>query len=237
MNIKKYYDDPNVICIYPFGSRVYGSHTSDSDFDYILVVKDYFDSNDINIHVYTVSQFQLKLDNHDIQILECIYLPKKLQIKENYIFIHNLDRQKLRASISTIASNSWVKGKKKLIISGDYDENLAIKSIFHSLRILDFGIQLGTEGKIYNYSSMNWLLTDLKKLATQFKRDELWEAIDTKYRTTFNNMSSQFKTLCPKATESKAKDTELRSILNRHQGFYLDDATIESILQQIRGVV
>ncbi len=59
-----------------------------------------------------------------------------------------LDKTKLRVAISTIVSNSWVKGKKKLIVQGDYDLNLAIKSTFHSLRILDFGTQIAMEGKI-----------------------------------------------------------------------------------------
>lgn len=219
-NIQKYIDDDNVCAIYPLGSRVYGSHTQDSDYDYILVCYEWFDSRDINIHVYTVAQFKQALANHDIQALECYFINEDLIIKLNDTrhqegFV--LDKSKLRTSISTIASNSWVKGKKKLIIAGDYDPHLAIKSIFHSLRILDFGIQIANCSYIENYGSINFVLYHLKKLAEQYQRDELWNVIDTKYRSFYNQKSSQFKALCPKAMNENDYKKELKNILKDHK--------------------
>jgi len=219
-DIQKYIDDDNVCAIYPLGSRVYGSHTPDSDHDYILVCWEYFDSQDINVHVYTVNQFKQALLNHEIQALECYFLHEDLIIKLNDTrhqqgFV--LDKSKLRTSISTITSNSWVKGKKKLIIAGDYDPYLAIKSIFHSLRILDFGIQIATSGYIENYGFVNFVLTDLKKLAEQYQRDELWNVIDTKYRSMYNSKSSQFKGLCPKPMNENDYKKELKNILKNHK--------------------
>ena len=216
-DIQKYIDDDNVLNIYPLGSRVYGSHTQDSDYDYILICWEYFDSMDINVHVYTVDQFKLALNNHDIQALECYYLPQDKIIKYKVTFNPlEIDKSKLRTSISTITSNSWVKGKKKLIIAGDYDPYLAIKSIFHSLRILDFGIQIATSGYIENYGFVNFILTDLKKLAEQYQRDELWNVIDTKYRSMYNSKSSQFKGLCPKPMNENDYKKELKNILKAH---------------------
>ncbi len=221
MEIKDYKNDDNVLNIYPLGSRVYGSCTPESDYDYILVVKNYFDSNDINVHIYTEEQFRLSLNNHDIQALECIHLPNHLIIKETIKFSYILDKKKLRSAISTIASNSWVKGKKKLIVSGDYDLHLAIKSIFHSLRIIDFGIQIATHNKIISYHSMNYVLVDLKKLSESYQRVDLWETIDTKYRKLFNNSSSIFKSLCPKDTTKELKMKELEIILKNNSYYVL----------------
>jgi hypothetical protein len=197
--IEKYITDNNVLNIYQFGSRVYESHNKDSDYDYILIAKEYFDPKDINIHVHTIENFQQLLDNHDIQTLECYFLPDKYILKYNYSnFTFILDKSKLRTSISTISSNSWVKGKKKLIVQGDYDVNLAIKSLYHSLRIINFGIQIALHGKIIDYTSYNYILTDLRKLAEQYQSVELWNAIDTKYRELYNKSRTHFKKLCPK---------------------------------------
>ena len=219
-NIKNYIDNDNVVIIYPLGSRVYGSHTKESDYDYILICHKFFDSKDINVHVYTIEQYLQALSNHEIQALECYFIDDNLIVKyldNTFDSFLKLDLSKLRTSISTISSNSYVKGKKKLIISGDYDPHLAIKSIFHSLRILDFGIQIGSTGSIINYGSMNWLLEDLKKMSLQYQRDELWNAIDTKYRSLYNEKSSQFKILCPKTLNENVYKKELKNILKEHK--------------------
>ncbi len=224
MEIQDLLDNPKVHTIIRFGSYVYGTNNQNSDEDYVAIVEEYFDPQNINIHIYTREQYQLKLDSHDIQALECWFIPYS---KNNVIKITNynetissgfkLDLHKLRTSISTIASNSYQKGKKKLCISGDYDLNLALKSIFHSLRILDFGIQIASESKISNYSSMNWVLEDLWKISEQYQRDELWKVIDTKYRKLYNSKSSQFKALAPKNLEEIDKRTQLNQLFKKHE--------------------
>ena len=209
-------DNESILNIYKFGSHVYGTNDENSDEDYIVVAKEYFESKDINLHVFTVNQFQNQLDNCDIQILECFFLDNKHIIKEQYNFNFILDKSKLRTAISTISSNSWVKGKKKLTVMGDYDVRLAIKSVFHSLRILDLGIQIAREGKIIDYSSSNFILEDLKRLAKEFQHGDLWQKIDEKYRSTFNSRSSEFKALAPKDMKEINQKEDLKKVLNKH---------------------
>lgn len=217
--------------VYMFGSRVYGTNTPTSDKDWICVTEDKRTSANVNIHYYTQKEFQSLLDAHEIQMLECYFLPIH-QKREQIRFTFKLDKQKLRTSISTITSNSWVKGKKKLIIAGDYDWYLGIKSVFHSLRILDFGIQIATHRKIINYASMNYVFWDLIKMKESgLDRIELWKAIDVKYRKMFNAKSSQFKQLCPKSLDEKNKKIQLSSILQKY-GKY-DEDMLNEILQTI----
>lgn len=208
--------DENLLNVYYFGSTAYGTRSFQSDDDFILVVKEYFDPEDINIHVYTKEQFQLKLDMCDIQMLECFFLPEEFKLRETIKFEFNLNKFALRTSISTISSNSFVKGKKKLIVSGDYDAYLAIKSIFHSLRILDYGCQIAMHGKIINYKSMNYVLEDLKQLSSIYQHNDLWENIETRYKKIFNAKSSEFKALCPKDMTEKTKIGSIKAILSRH---------------------
>jgi hypothetical protein len=148
--------------------------------------------------------------------LECIFLPNKFKIKEIIKFPFVLDKEKLRRSVSTITSNSYVKGKKKLIIQGDYDKYLAIKSIFHSIRIIDFGIQIATENRITNYKSCNWIMHDLLKISENKESVELWDIINRKYHEIFRNKSSDFKKLCPISNDKNItiKESEQSLIIN-----------------------
>lgn len=228
--IEAYIQDDNVLCVYRFGSRVYGTANDRSDHDFIVVAVDWFDSADINIHVYTDEQFLSALARNEIQSMECAFLSADHTLKECIVLQVAIDKTKLRTSISTIVSNSWVKGKKKLIIAGDYDVNLAIKSVFHSLRILDFGTQIAQHGAIVNYGSMNWVLADLVKMSETLQRDDLWNAIDTKYRSTFNKMNVAFKQLCPKDLNEKNMKVQLEDIVKIYQESY-DPQMISDILQ------
>lgn len=197
-NFKYDLNDPNILNVYQYGSRVYGSYNENSDYDYILVVKEHFKSDCIDYHVYTKEVFQMTINEQEISVLECIFAPKQFVLKETVQFTFNLDKEKLRKSISTIVNNSYVKAKKKIIIVGDYDLNAGIKSFFHSYRILNFGVQIALKGYIYNYNSCNWLLTDLQKLSKQYDHNELWDMIETKYKEEHKNKKHQFKMLCPK---------------------------------------
>ncbi len=110
-------ENDNILNVYRFGSHVYGTATSQSDHDYIVVVKEYEESPSIDIHIMTANAFQTGLDNMDIQCLECYFLNKKHILKENIHFKFSLNKINLRVAISTVANGSWVRGKKKLIIT------------------------------------------------------------------------------------------------------------------------
>lgn len=224
-------DINDILFIFQYGSRVYGSFKDQSDYDFIVVsdVKQgnsLFTDDKYNIHLYTMAEFQLSLDNHDISALECIYLESK------YVLLNKYEQQlkvdinlgKLRTSISTITSNSWVKGKKKLIILGDYDKYIAIKSIFHSLRILDFGIQIASSGRIVDYTSSNWILDELLKLGETHDFTQLWTAAETKFKKEFDNRKTKFKTLCPKelTDHHKQKDILIRLFKKHHVELHED---------------
>ena len=64
---------------------------------------------------------------------------------------------------------------------------------------------------------MNWLLLDLIKLSNELDFIDLWNAIDTKYRSLYNNTSTRFKLLCPKAPNENDMKKELRIILKDHK--------------------
>lgn len=216
-----------ILNTYIVGSSLYGTTKEDSDLDQVRVVDKLPEVGSYeriegkhfwtDINYYTEKQFQMALDNHDIIALECYFSPDTYK-SEKVKFTWQLNKAKLRSSISTIVNNSWVKGKKKLTVAGDYDKKLALKSIFHSIRINGLGIQIASEGKIVNFKEYNWLYEDLLKLGEEYDRDELWGKIHTKYhQKVFNEGKTKFRNLCPKEKKGhKDKENQLKKILKRH---------------------
>ena len=117
----------NSIACFSYGSRVYGTFSEKSDYDFIYVVNDdmiqdlddQYQFHDENISVYGLSKFQEMLDSHHIAALECYFLPKDFIYHCNHRFQFKLDLAKLRKSISEKTSHSWVKAKKKFKIEDD----------------------------------------------------------------------------------------------------------------------
>ena len=201
--------------VYNFGSRVYGTFDEDSDYDKIAILRfglhktttfqDFYNEHFI---YWEYLEFIEKIKNHDIVALECLSYIKS-EFNEHFDY----NEHKLRESISTISNNSWTKGKKKLIISGDYDKKAGLKSIFHSIRILRFGIQIARNREISDYSEVNWFWDELKKLGEQYDADILWKKIDEKYRSLFNSTSSEFKALAKKDLTVRDLSKQLKDLL------------------------
>src|SRR5690606_20681238 len=109
--------------------------------------------------------------------------------KDPYLKYFKLDKSKLRRSISGTSSNSFVKCKKKLR-QGDY--YIGKKSLFHSLRILGFGIQIALTGKIVNYSAYNHYLDMIMD-----KNTNDWSEYQKVFKPIFNHKKSEFRRLAP----------------------------------------
>lgn len=207
----------HIICKFPYGSITYGiKPTEYSDIDIVAIVDDSVDfsayyneiyeekitkDDNYNMEIDTQyikeSNFIKMVKNHHIIALESIWLPKELFIGPyNYEKYFELDKWKLRQSISSIVSNAWAKCHKKLTVEKDYDFYRGLKSLFHCLRLLDFGIQIATYGKIVNYASANHYWEDLWD--NDIVPSHKWEDYKAKYQPKLNRLKSEFVKLCPK---------------------------------------
>lgn len=188
-----------VLNVYPYGSTAYGTNTEKSDKDYVVVltgtkgIKDEIKTEEMDITIYDEKSFQDQLDEHEISVIECISLPKEEVVLEKKSFVFTLDKTKLRNSLSKKSSNSWVKTKKKLIVKEDYDPYIAKKSLFHCLRILMYGIQIATNGKVTNFKEANEFYNEIMNIKT-----DNWDEIQDKYQPIYNSLKSKFKIVCPK---------------------------------------
>ena len=120
-------------------------------------------------------------------------LASKISSKKNFLDDFSvgefeLDSEKLRRAISSVASNSYVKCKKKI---RDGEVYIGKKSLFHSIRILMFGIQIAKHGKIVNYEEAN----NYHKAI--FEMGDDWSELDKKFKPIYNSLKSEFKRLAP----------------------------------------
>jgi len=188
---QKYHLNKEDVSIYVYGSRIYETNTDNSDYDLLIINNKDVNNQEIkhkivNIHLYTKNHFQELLNEHKIVAME-VYFNNKM---DNFTF--NLNLQKLRKSISANANNSWVKCKKKLTVEkGDY--YIGIKSLFHSLRMIDFGIQIAKNGKIIDYKSSNHIWKELN--SKYWTWDELYE----RFKPIYNKKMSEFRAVAPKS--------------------------------------
>lgn len=200
------------------GSVVYGANHEDSDIDLIAVLPDeygvlidevikvcgsekshgiceFLDGN-ADYAVMTETTWKRLLKDHDVMAIEAIYTPWK-HLKRGIVYMIDTRRNftlvfsKLRESFSRTASNSWVKAKKKIEVEGDLKS--AQKSLFHSLRILNFAKQLCKYYEIVNFNAANGYYDEI--LATEPKT---WEKYKEIFKKEYNKLHSDLRSLAPK---------------------------------------
>lgn len=205
-------EDESILAIIPYGSNVYKNKKSE-DLDFFVIVKENIElsinEKDIDITVLGVEQFLSECKSHTVRCMETIYTPENI---EHYFITSavqlafkelkniDIDLKKMRENFSKTTSNSYVKAKKKIIVEKDYDYMSSLKSLWHSIRIANFGSQILENSKI-DFHSMNNLYKEIEKdyeLYNLEDKEEMWLNINKKYKPLFNKNNSLFKKLCPK---------------------------------------
>eukprot|EP01012_Entosiphon_sulcatum_P058989 TRINITY_DN83247_c0_g1_i1.p1 TRINITY_DN83247_c0_g1~~TRINITY_DN83247_c0_g1_i1.p1 ORF type:complete len:619 (+),score=84.21 TRINITY_DN83247_c0_g1_i1:25-1881(+) len=220
------------IAVYLFGSRVYGCHGPDSDFDFVAIVLDEkfarvalairtasgiaeggFDSGaeeavvlsgtgetPFDVTVHSMRHFRQLLDQQDVRAFECVCLPPgPFVLHEMLHFEWRVELPVLRTSLSRWANNSWSKGHKKLSFEA-HAELVGMKSLFHALRIMAFGLQLARDGRITDYSVANIHWRAICAIGPDWPR--LKEALQPEFRKS----QSEFRRFAPRTPDSKADD-------------------------------
>lgn len=190
-NKKDSIDEP-IIKVYNYGSSVYGTENENSDKDYIIVVEgdEEFDYNidgvtNTNIIVYSKAKFIKLIEEHHISAMECIFQNDDDPFQEYF----KLDHTKLRKAISSVASNSYGKCKKKL---RDGEVYIAKKSLFHSLRILMYGQQIALFGKIIHYPCANYFYNWIMEMESTD-----WKDYQDRFQPNYNTHKTMFKHFAP----------------------------------------
>jgi hypothetical protein len=167
--------EEDILAIYPYGSRVYGTASETSDYDYIVVTKGAFlksgafkqnaissDDRKIQAVLYSRTGFIDALNNYEMGAIECIFLDSSQVLLSKWPFrIQKWDTKEMVNKVIQKASASWHIASRQ---SKDGFKAIAKKGIFHSLRILMFGLQLKEYQTIYNYSEANELKSEMDSI-------------------------------------------------------------------------
>lgn len=191
--IEKLMKERSIRTIIEFGSKVYGTNTKKSDTDYIIIVdtnrdivNPYITYGDKDCHFCTVQEWEQMCAIHDIRCIEAYFTDNKHYLKGERDNIA-LDYRLIRIEVSRVASNSWVKCKKKLTIEEDYNPYIAKKSLFHSLRILEFGRQIMKFGGIYDFTKANIYFDEIMNY------NDDWEELKERFQPIYNDLKTQFR--------------------------------------------
>jgi hypothetical protein len=204
--------DKDVLNIYLYGSRVYGTASSKSDWDYIIVLKDgggeqnTIPGKEANTDGTLINSkfFAAGIEEHQPPLLECIFLPQNKIVLQRQSFPFTLSKNKVRDTFSWRVGHSWSKAGKKMTVAKDRNLYIAKKSLFHSFRILSFGIQIAREGRIVDYGAMNALWDEIAAC----DRDD-WPYYNSTYKKRWNALKSELRLLAPKEvlTQHPNRDT------------------------------
>jgi hypothetical protein len=163
----------DILNIYPYGSRIYGTDDEYSDSDYIIVYKksllpsggfkdNAISSDDYEIQgtCYSRGGFIDAINNYQISALECIFLPEDMIIKNTMEFkMTKFYKKDFVKKIITVASASAHHGK---LSYKDDDIDNSKKNMYHAIRILMFGLQIKEHGRIIDYTSTNEIKMELE---------------------------------------------------------------------------
>lgn len=176
-----------------FGSFVYGTNTPASDRDLVLITDeavDLQDYGDADVQIYDPIGYQQHLTNHEPWAIEVFFTSPT--VKNDFTF--KLDLVKLRHAFSAVTSNAYVKCKKKLTVETDSKSfYIGRKSLWHTLRILEFGIQLAQTGTIHNFASANQYYAGI------IDPQKMWPELHIEYTPIYKSKCSDFKRLAPKS--------------------------------------
>ena len=213
-NIIKSHTQNKTLAIIPYGSQVYKNKKTE-DFDFIVIVDSPFaektihNRSDIDITMVDQHTFFEQCNLNYVRAIETLFTPDNIKNyfcdesfkSEIFLLRKNvINPSYMRSQFSQKTSNSYVKAKKKIILNDDYDYMVSLKSLWHSIRILDFGKQLLEKGEI-NFHSMNDLYKEIAEDYQNFHYEEkevMWNKLHEKYKPIFNQKHSEFKKLCPK---------------------------------------
>jgi len=188
-------DNPKVLNIYQWGSRVYGCYTAKSDYDYNIVVIDDFENfissvenYDNHFNFYKLTEWEQMIIYNRIETLESIFAPKEFVVKETILFSLDINIIELRKSIGKVCSNAYDRCRKKLIIKKDFNPYIAKKSLWHCIRILMFGIQCARYGKIIDFTEANKYYNDIV-----LNENNDWLYYKENWHLFCNNLRTEFR--------------------------------------------
>jgi hypothetical protein len=179
-----------IVCIYPYGSQVYGTASKYSDHDYVLVAKNSllnsgsFKNNAVSNSDYTIQGtlysrggFTDAINNYSMPALECLsLLPEQVVLKKWPFKVQKWDTKEMVKKVVQQASASRHIADKQA--KSGYEDR-AKRGMYHALRILMFGNQLKEHQKIVDFTESKDLYDRMMSIEDEdFDTRDFYELFD-----------------------------------------------------------
>jgi predicted nucleotidyltransferase len=152
-----------VLNVYVIGSRLWGTASYNSDWDFIIVHskwkgKSSVHNGEIDATVYDTEEFVQKLKEHSLLEVLCVWLPRPFVWKEvlDPTKHFDLDLASLRSSVFEETERDW-RMAQKYMEKKNVDRGK--KTVVHALRLILLSIQIATNGHITNFQeahNLSW---------------------------------------------------------------------------------
>lgn len=202
-----------VVDLFVYGSQIYKTAIqtpTPSDIDVLVVTnektrQESFFTHGIDFHFMPLNEFEQQLADFDISVLDCYFSPLRT-FDHHYEFDDlllafeqcRIDRApylaKLRKSVSQWSSNSWVKAKKKITLPNE-NTWIGFKSLYHSIRMVEFGNQIATMSRITDHTALNSIFYDLLEA---YQDNKTWDDLSSHYKPLLNKMLTELRKNAPK---------------------------------------
>lgn len=136
----------NIIVYGSFVEQMNGFNVVPNDIDVTLVIDEEppekrhktfylgFVDLPINVEIMKRSSFEAELNSMQPKYFMCI---SNLSIAKDIDFaFKSKELHEVRSCISSVSSKAFDKGKKKLTVEDDYDQDLGLKNIFHAFKFI-----------------------------------------------------------------------------------------------------
>lgn len=147
------------------GSRLYETDRIKSDWDILIVAgsktpyrfyKFSVNGVDFDVHVFSVIEFQNKLEVLDLASLEFIFHPDSVKLIEKSVYSVNLNHDVLKVVAEAESNKQWTVAET-ILRNPDLDPYKGLKRIWHSIRYLMFTKQLLTSSTITDFTEASSL--------------------------------------------------------------------------------
>lgn len=219
--VKKVVDSDILFCSL-YGSIVYGTWIPDvSDYDIYVIVSgkeiekdvhgngynyDGSINNDTGIKldftIKSLDRFNILLNNCEVEAIEMMMIPNEyvlcdtLEIKEKFrsgFVLSKETKMLIRNAFSKKSDWSQDRANKKLK-DGEY--KLAIRSLYHSYRIIKFALQIAEHNNVIDWKEANDMWQELSLIPKENLTVELLKELYKKYVK--NGLLTEFKNKFPK---------------------------------------
>lgn len=180
--------------------RSIGLNVNPSDIDVILVNTKEGMAGQIDGILMEIDCLELE------EVIHEIYNEPKMLLCESSLDLEPyFDITKIRSSVSNVCSKAYNKGKKKLIVSTDYDEYLGLKNLYHAMKFPYFAKWKFID-KEYPVKDIEYLNNIREKIFSTYENstgtlEERFESVNSWLKPEFNKLMTEFRKNFPKVKE------------------------------------